>query len=1368
MVSPGSAVVCIAPAVLAFLLLALVPGAKRFRRRGLLMAVSGLTAVLGAALMLLVARPTQGRVVFVLDSDELLARDKDGLGSLARQYTASGMESCDVLVIGGAAPAEKGACPIPEGLSARAWRSPTACASLTHSDAMSAHDPDCALQIAAQRLAPNGWLDSSSDLVRGRSRRIAVVASQPKRWAQSWLVDAKARLSELAPASVAVDLVHPGDDAPTEQTPSLTLRVSPPRFPERRVDGTLELQVASPALADHVGETLDATTRCDIDRLAVSGFRFNSTDSRSMKDLFVVQSAGVAVRKEPVRLRDFEPVGASGSPRELVRGFHLVECTVSLRLPGGRELPAATAAQYLDVGPRYFLLVAGQARAFAHDDYTPASNDDIRALWEAGARRAGGDLAFGGLVPEATFRASGLGEGVSPAVLVLHDLTAETWEARCADLERLVTSGTTLLVSGAPPRSLAGICGFLPAFAKDEGKVTVQVDRRPRVTFMLDPSRLGNLRHRPQAGTRAFAPHGFEPSSSYNLAPLADGLALQREVARRICDALRAADEAVDCSVSGLPSGPRLRFLQARTLPAPFPEDATKAMDESKLRRASQLDRRLSTLLDEAPTPGVVRPNDVLVLFTYDVNQPPSASQALTTLLSRGVHVYVVPVSTPYAGALRVQGAGDALANVLSKARGSARAMGTNAVASSVFAPYALAERLRADRQWTLDLAAPTPDADAARVGDALGAELRGRLMPDATLVVVNRRGRFVDERVGTFLREGTSPRWQTRPADAFAAPLRFQVLEPNDQAQSSRWLSAIPAPGLNEGAPLTLPLAFGGVHGRGEILVLGYSLFEGLSGTFFETAPWRSQAAFRTVLPGPEDASDAWGPRRVVDTVKFQAALEPGPGDEPRIVGARVVDASGRIEVDVVQRIRAGGGIEGLELVGCRSGGFSGACLPPEGSSAVAGRVVGLDTVAQRLTYAFAPTDLESVCGGPEGCTATLKRTAGSAPEASDATDEVRLFVPRSRTEATGAIADVPVLETMRLLAVYSGGGEVRAGGEPPVHRQPVRPPIVLAILALFIAYWALRLAQRWGTARTLRIAARRQVGLIANTDARGAVHSAGEALGRPQSTLRVGAFAGFRPFEPGDRLSAAVREDVLFYARQRANGETARIPRVARHVEEVGRHVRVIVNVGMSMRTPGARRGDAAKLSAVAKVCDLVAEVGWRFRSTIEVVPIGLRRAGEVLGPLGSPGASGAVAAHVLAEGRKAARWTTRYELPEHDRPMSVVLVSDFLNEDLAGLARFAADVEEEGGLFGAIHVHTPAELLLLGAGVAPAQGMLCDRMSWSPEEARLAHEQFCADLDVALGGYAGGLLSISAELSLPEVLAVLSEGPLLRVLR
>jgi hypothetical protein len=115
-----------------------------------------------------------------------------------------------------------------------------------------------------------------------------------------------------------------------------------------------------------------------------------------------------------------------------------------------------------------------------------------------------------------------------------------------------------------------------------------------------------------------------------------------------------------------------------------------------------------------------------------------------------------------------------------------------------------------------------------------------------------------------------------------------------------------------------------------------------------------------------------------------------------------------------------------------------------------------------------------------------------------------------------------------------------------------------------------------------------------------------------------------------------------------------------------------------------------------------------------------------------------------------------------------MSVVMISDFLNEDLERLRRFAANVEEEGGLFGAIHVHAPDELLLLGAGVAPAFGMLCDRTTWSVMDARMAQQSFRDEAEAALGGFSGGLLSVSSALTPSAVLGLLADSPLLGVLR
>ncbi len=1361
--SDSGALLALVPAALAVLLLALAPGRERLRRRGLLGAIALGSAAAGAALLFYPARPLSGPAVLILDSAKLFEPGDGDLAALAARYESAGMSECDVVLIDGAASTD-GVCRIPTGLGARTWSKPSQCGRMRPEDALRAHDPDCALQLAAARLQARGRLSGILAALRASSRRIAAVVSQPRQWAQTWRIDSRQRLAELAAAGISLDLVRLGAEAIEDETATLSIEVSPPRFPERQVNGQIELRVSSPQLDSLVGQVVTGTTRCTLDLQPGSGFEVTRTS-----DPYVVRSTGIASRQAPLRLEEFKGLNPGQSPYAIVRGFHLLDCTVSLSLPGQSKQLPSRAAQYLDVGPRYFTVIAGQAGAFAADGVSTTRLSDVEELWGAvtSARRWHGDLAMGPVRPEASFRASGLPPGSAPSVLVLHDLSKETWAKRCGDLSRLVASGTTLLVSGAPLRSQAPECDFLPAFARPSGPTaSTQVDRRPRVTFLLDPSRLGALHHRPQRDTRPAEPYAAIPASQYGApSSLANGLEVQRAAVDSACEGLRALDSSVQCGELESSAGPRRGFVAARRRPAaPYDAKLVGASTEAELAAASQLSARLAPLISESPGPGTVLANDVLVLFTYDVAQIDAASPLLGLLLDRGVLIEVVVLASPYAPAAVAPLASvpldAAFANGSNKAREKLR---DTDPAAALLDRHAVAERLRTNAAWNVDLAAADPLAAARKVGETLAADLRQRLAPDASLFAVHRRGRFVDEHLGPWLPEGLAPRWRARPPEAFAAPLRFQPLEQNDDVDSARWLSAVQAPEIGEGAHSPTPLAFAGVHGRGEVIVLGYSLFEGLAGTFFPDAPWRSRPSSRVVVAGSPPGSDAFGPQRLVDVVRYQSPLSLGPGETPRIVAARVANASGRIELDVLQRLRGGAAVDRIELKGCRSGGFSGTCDSLPGAKAMPGRVVDLDAGSQRLTYTFAANELASVCGGERGCVATLRMDDGKTPD-----DELRLFVNGIPGSAAGAAADLEVVESLRALAHYSGGAEVLAGEQPSAPKAPVRSLAVQGLLLLSLAYWAARLLQRVGTVRTLRLESRRQANAALPIDARGAVRSAGEALGSPQSTLRVGAFAGFRPFAAGDRLSAAVREDVVLYAQARSRGEPARIPRVARHIDELGRHVRLLVNVGMSMRTPGAFRSTAAKLRAAAGTCELLAEVGWQFRSTVEIIPLGLREPGEVFGPAASPSASGAVSRHVLGQGGLPATWRPRPQLPDQDFPMSVVLVSDFLNEDLRQLQRFAAGIEEEGGLFGAVQVHSPDELLLLGAGVAPSFDVLCDRTGWSALDSRLAHEQFRTELDLALGGYAGGLLSVSGELSATEILGLLAEAPLLRLLR
>ena len=113
-----------------------------------------------------------------------------------------------------------------------------------------------------------------------------------------------------------------------------------------------------------------------------------------------------------------------------------------------------------------------------------------------------------------------LSRGDPTKLLLLHDTSTSFWKENCSTLMQFVRDGGVAVVSIAPP-DVAG-CS-LPAFAWEVNEARF-VDLRPRLTFVLDDSRIGRLAY------KATEPMKLEEESVLQERPLADSVELQARV----------------------------------------------------------------------------------------------------------------------------------------------------------------------------------------------------------------------------------------------------------------------------------------------------------------------------------------------------------------------------------------------------------------------------------------------------------------------------------------------------------------------------------------------------------------------------------------------------------------------------------------------------------------------------------------------------------------------------------------------------------------------------------------------------------------------------------------------------------------------
>ena len=188
------------------------------------------------------------------------------------------------------------------------------------------------------------------------------------------------------------------------------------------------------------------------------------------------------------------------------------------------------------------------------------------------------------------------------------------------------------------------------------------------------------------------------------------------------------------------------------------------------------------------------------------------------------------------------------------------------------------------------------------------------------------------------------------------AEPLRLQLLEPNpQQATASALLLRLTEDTKNlAGALEPIPLAYGSIIGQGHLLVLGYSIFDGIGERSLWSEP-KNGRVLRLLNPG---VSETLGSTLVARLIGKVDRLAPLPAESPRVTEIRARDRR-FLELSVAQKMDTRRDIPEsylVELNRCNADGIrSGGKLD----------LVAVDLVDQTATYALSPKQRMQLCRG-------------------------------------------------------------------------------------------------------------------------------------------------------------------------------------------------------------------------------------------------------------------------------------------------------------------------------------------------------------------------------------------------------------------
>jgi hypothetical protein len=1285
-----------------------------------LVLVAGLLASLGLILRATSCAGGQ-RVVLIIDRGAD-SRGETPADTVLRALAPEKTFVADSVRLSGATP---GTETPPEGAE-RAWgRGGAGFGVASLEPALVAGTPDDALRVAMGRFRELAWWESLADTMWGRQRRVVIVASDEAIWRRNALNVAEHVASALQ-RDVVVDVVRVaegGDGA------SLEIEFSPaevaPATPLALMNAEVIARLRSPQLARAPrGGPVTVRIEANIDG--------EGADSAPQLDLVLEGGTTTALWRDDGSLEARIPMArfraASGGIAALSPGFHLVTVRMATVHPG---VPAAGGAadRYLKAAATRAVVVVGTHRrlwptlgveadaAAQVERIREAINLPLKDKWPSGLSA---DIGVKGEAELASVL------GSPPRLLLVHDLSDEVWKEHGEALRRAVENGMTLIVSVTPTDEVDPVASvsWLPALADNAKPVTVH---RPALVFAFDDSRLSLM-----TGLVPVSSATGYVSGMSELVMRTPMITTQRAFAEALVVSLREklgdakglikASAVAPASLAKF-DDPSEHFVRLATKDVSVWNETTKFQTDLQLANITgKLDSVNAALAASFGLPDGSNARAsavVVVLFVWDVALGSEATEAIKAACERGWIVCPVLLKSPFADPRPVAGEApkrpatqvlDELVGSGESGRRTSRVVWTGASQCLTMAE----------------------SPDVATLAETLAGALKPLLDAKGQVIVRGGAGRLLDERHSPQGLPGAALT-PDQAARARPAPLRSQslIVRSGLDAGAVAWLEATHA---RRGPEPVVGAA--GVLGHGQVLCLGYSMFEPLDVPVIikdaiATGGWDN--GVRPVFSQRADASGVWGLQRLLDpSVMFHGIEEPISA-RARVRSVRRVEATGEVFFDVVQRLDAGVIPRELSVDLTREENDAREVEP------VSARLVDFDPARHRLSYSLLSADvrkkLESADESLGPRFAKVVLTSDGGP-----TEQVRFFLPKPPEFER----DFGSLDALAILASYSGGSEVRSVADLQPVQIGLRIPLGLGAAAVVLAMFASRVARRIAVRRRVREVLAREPGQLGEQSG-GGVTGAAELLSRAVPDKLVGAFAGYRVLDPGDRISGADRMDLLrFVGVVKVEGFELVIPRIPLRIDEQSRPLHIIVQCGVSMRTPGLSSSRPTKLLAAARAARVAAQVAAGRGAQVHVSLLGLASGAIVQTFSGDCGES---VLEMVEHSALAAPAPARAGVPAlPDEDAAVLYISDFLTEALDAAAELVRGAVSEGMPLGAVIVYAPSEYQLVDSGLTGGPRIWCDRTEWAPADVEALYRKLRREVGTIFEAATGGLCAVS----------------------
>lgn len=1001
------------------------------------------------------------------------------------------------------------------------------------------------------------------------------------------------------------------------------------------------------------------------------------------------------------------------------------------------------------------------------------------------------------------------------SIIVLHDLSLKEWKSVSSCYESWKKNGVHVMICGLPSQSnieslfkpdqtkqKENFLRFFPAFAREVPDFTrphkadkrFLFSRHPQIIFLKDPSPIGNFVYSPKTDDKSGkipleAPDDLNASRKFKWT----GEEIQNEIIKQIIE--KIASEKDESKKFKHVMWNKLDFI-----PCPIPSDRASNMIDKSLFEWSNVAKRFYPLFGNSEdenlkqifsnhlisgqpgrarivrhysaytgdNPTIIYPNDIVVVFSYKGIEQKDWESDVKSLLLSGATIIRVWIDGKFPVSVSLHK--DDFYNkkkgeeVVKHEKAFVEAMLCEKSDTLVYSKLFEAELNRKDVSAEKIDEAP----EIKKIVENLLKTIIPRISADSATIQAVDDGRFI------------AP--NTPQA---AAPLKFQILEQaktphisDDIYAETKWDAT------REDVPKTCPIIVGGIRGYASVLCLGYSPFEGipLGLNEFFAVDKNEQPSFDGRKEGLNAKPTFWGINRLDDLAHFSERLELPPPSFPEI---RVKEIS--CEIDGSLKITASTSLDpGQEY--CypeyRIGSIEITSTPSsddpskktvernwQNDNRVSLEISDINPLRSEIVLTLPrsgfidlfPTPQEkaiSEAPAVRGCWVGMS----SSPEP----DVPFIYIYIEKLEGKSEkerLMDLSNLRGVEAIAKFCGGTRYHLTPEcqhiEDIEVRPSTPasvfPWIIVFSSMVALFWTSQTVSRWRHWFREKRATEAECRSLDEYDIPSVVESIGDISIRPDSKMKASPFLKHRSFEVGDPGNGIHPDDLVLM-----HFGHAILPRIAEHTDDLAGKLRIVVDLGESMRCPSIRENAPPKVLLAANVSELLAQIAWRSRYEITLITLGCQTSSPLIPSSTSPGRN-AIRDHVLHATQNSS--TVDVQWPTDETEGGVIYISDFLNTDKKTINDLIYRAEATGTKCGAIAVFSPSEFLL--TGLRSTKSFLSDRSLYTPGDLQNQYRVFVAELHGLWGDTQGGLAVLSTSSSTSTLLKEIYSSRLLSVL-